>query len=198
MNFLFNAFLAIGAIGFIGFWVGFVWIIVTAFKESKSCGLLSIFVPYYFIYYGITRRSKAKRALLFCASGISIFIMSFIPLMILNSNADSRVESVMSDFVEAASAQDINVAYSYWAPGTSMSTVSGLISKYQQEFQNVEKISKKESRLTFKYYRNMEITYNGNINHTNGQSTKFGLIAVGENDSWKIKSLVIGNGYNLH
>ena len=55
---------------------GYMWVCVIAFKESSSQGLLSLFVPFYSLYY-ISRQWSATRIPFFVIlGGIGIYLVS--------------------------------------------------------------------------------------------------------------------------
>ena len=47
-------------IGYIIMLISWGWIVVIAFKDSLMCGLLFSFIPFYSVYYIITRWEKSK------------------------------------------------------------------------------------------------------------------------------------------
>lgn len=56
---------------------GWIWIVITAFRESRSQGLLSLF-PLYAIYYGVKRRSDTMKPLVIALVGIVILIIGIV------------------------------------------------------------------------------------------------------------------------
>jgi HEAT repeat protein len=70
----------IGLIGLIviaaalSFWAG-IWLLVIAFNEDAMCGLMCLFVPFYGLYYIITRFGDCYRALVVHAGGIVVVVL---------------------------------------------------------------------------------------------------------------------------
>ena len=67
--------------GSVIFIIGALWLFNTAFGESTSCGLLCMFVPFYAVYYAITRWEDTKKpfvvgliGLVFLIAGLSAFL----------------------------------------------------------------------------------------------------------------------------
>lgn len=52
------------------------WIVFIAFKESLKCGLLYICIPFYSLYYIITRWSKTREPFIIHLIGWLIFFMA--------------------------------------------------------------------------------------------------------------------------
>jgi thiol:disulfide interchange protein len=50
-----------------------IWIIVIAFKEAIRSGLLSMFVPFYALYYAISRWTKTKKPFVIGLIGVALF-----------------------------------------------------------------------------------------------------------------------------
>jgi hypothetical protein len=55
-----------------------IWLLVIAFKESISCGLLSLFVPFYFVYHAITRWDNSKKPVIGFAIAILLILITFL------------------------------------------------------------------------------------------------------------------------
>ena len=62
------------AIGVVIWFVGAILIFNVAFKESIKQGLLTMLVPFYAIYYAITRWAETKIPSIVCLVGVVIFI----------------------------------------------------------------------------------------------------------------------------
>ena len=58
--------------GYIVMGICSIWLIVVAFRESALHGLLCWFVPFYAIYYAITRWEDCKRPALGILSGVAV------------------------------------------------------------------------------------------------------------------------------
>ena len=64
----------IGAVLLFGGWllslIGGIMILVVAFKESVGQGLLSLFIPFYVLYYVFTRWEACKKGFLLNVGGV--------------------------------------------------------------------------------------------------------------------------------
>lgn len=63
-------------IGYLIMLISAAWIVFIAFKESLSCGLLYICIPFYSLYYIITRWSKTREPFIIHLIGWLIFFMA--------------------------------------------------------------------------------------------------------------------------
>lgn len=79
--------LAMGAVGLgvILMFIGSIGSLVVAFQESAVCGLMFLFVPFYALYYLITRWDLVRRPFLINLAGTAILIGSAILLPAVNA-----------------------------------------------------------------------------------------------------------------
>ena len=63
-------------VGYIIMLVSWGWIGLIAFKASLSCGLLFAFIPFYAIYYIITRWEQSKEPLIIHLAGWIVFAIA--------------------------------------------------------------------------------------------------------------------------
>jgi len=52
-----------------------IWIVAIAFKESVGCGLLFSLIPFYSLYYIVTRWSRVREPFLIHLVGWILFLM---------------------------------------------------------------------------------------------------------------------------
>ena len=50
--------------------VGLIWMIVIPFRESSKYGLLTLFMPLYFLYYLVSRWDRMRRSLILIIVGL--------------------------------------------------------------------------------------------------------------------------------
>ena len=50
--------------------VGLIWIIIIPFRESAKYGLLCLFMPFYFLYYLVSRWGEMRRPLILIIVGL--------------------------------------------------------------------------------------------------------------------------------
>ena len=118
--------------------VGWIWILITAFRESTSQGLLCILPPYA-IYYGIKKWSDAKKPLVIYSVGIIILIVG-----IVSSLAPFfGVGPVITEFMEAGVARNVEEAYNCWSPqsATEEEIAEFIESNYDDIFAGYERLT---------------------------------------------------------
>ena len=93
--------------------VGWIWIAITAFRESTSQGLLCI-IPFYAIYYAVKRWSGAKKPIAIGLVGVGLVLLIVGIVSILMPFAG--VKAVITEFMEAGAATDVEAAYACWSP----------------------------------------------------------------------------------
>jgi len=89
---------------------GWIWILITAFRESKSQGLLCI-MPFYAVYYAINRWSDTRTPIV-----ISLVGVGFALLIVGIVFSLMPVKAVITKFMEAGAAGDVEAAYACWSP----------------------------------------------------------------------------------
>lgn len=173
-----------------------IWLIIIAFKESTSRGLLSLFVPYFVIYYGVTRWKKTKRIFAISATALIFFIAGLVvPPMLWKS----EVTPVIEGFMQAGATNNIEKAHTYWIFYTRIDTVARIIREHDDVFVGFESFT--TSSIDMKGDSGSLIGWtegwiNGELHFGNGNSTDFGIMLVKHNNAWWINDIVIGE--NLH
>ena len=188
--------------------VGWIWIVIIAFRESKFQGLLCVFIPPYAIYYGIKRWSDAKKPLVIASVGIVLLIVGIVyglpGMEVENINFGEsmrmaeNVKQVIAEFMEAGAERNIDAAYACWSPesATEEDIAEYIESNYDDLFAGYE-------RLTIEQLGGHSIggggidschakgdiiyTYNG------GKRLLFEAWLMKENDVWKITDIQIGS-----
>jgi hypothetical protein len=64
--------------------IGGVWLLLTAFFESFGAGLFYIFIPFYNIYFIITRWRETRLAFFTFLAGLALFFANFGILALTN------------------------------------------------------------------------------------------------------------------
>ena len=118
--------------------VGWIWIAITAFRESTSQGLLCI-IPPYAIYYGIKKWSDAKKPLVVYSVGIVLLIVGVVSILA----PFSGVQPVIAEFMEAGAARDVEAAYPCWSPqwATEEDIAEFIESNYDDVFASYERLT---------------------------------------------------------
>jgi hypothetical protein len=199
-------------VGGIAVGVGWAWTVIIAFHESRSQGLLCLFVPPYVIYYGATRRTNRMRPLVIASVGVLLAVvgMVLLPRVGIDRNENVRgwyciVTGVMSievipvieQFMEAGAERDIDSAYACWSPKwVTRDYVAGYI---ESNYDNL-----------FAGYRDLEFEAGDGSGdggyerfHATGQiayyidgekvlSFEAWVVKENENDTWKITRIQIG------
>ncbi|HUX47941.1 MAG TPA: hypothetical protein VMV76_02005 [Dehalococcoidia bacterium] len=144
--------------------VGWGRAIVTAFGESASRGLLCLFVPPYAIYYATELKRQRP-----------------------------EVESVITKFMEAGVARNVEAAYACCSPHSlTKEEIAGLIERSYKVFASYERLAissqnPKSSGGINSYHVKGDIIYTGN------QGWPFEAWLVKDNDVWKITGIQIGS-----
>ena len=176
-------------IGGVATGIGFVWILITAFRESSSQGLLCMFVPFYEIYYVITRWSDTKKPFIIGLVGVIVLVIGIVALV---GGATSGLKSVIGEFMEAGAAGDVEAAYAYWSTGAATEQqIRELVENNRGLFEGYKglSISNSSVRSTAGITR---ADVGGAISYTDGRRLPFDARLVKENDVWKLTGIQIG------
>jgi hypothetical protein len=144
--------------------VGWGSTIITAFRESASRGWRCLFVPPYAISYA----TELKRQ-------------------------RTEVESVITGFMEAGAARNLEAVYACWAPQSATEEdIAGVVERSDKVFAGYERLAissenPKSSGGIYSYHVNGDIIYTGN------QRWPFEAWLAQENDVWKITGIQIGS-----
>ena len=176
---------------------GWIWIVITAFRESTSQGLLSLF-PLYAIYYGIKRWSDAMQPLVIALVGVVILMIGIVPgLPRIESSAGmevvENVETVIAEFMEAGAARNVEAAYDYWSPklATEEEIVEYIESRYDDLFAGYERLNI-NSGIGKSIGDIDSFNAKGDIIYTGAKILPFEAWLVKENDVWQIIDILIG------
>jgi hypothetical protein len=177
-------------IGGIVLGVGWIWFVVTAFRESTSQGLLCLFIPFYAIYYAIKRWSDAKKPFLIYLVGVVVLIVGLAGSC---TQILGDVEPVIARFMEAGAANNTEAAYACWSTqAASEEEIANLIEgNYDRVFAGYERlnISGFEARSSGGITR---CDVSGAVIYTGDESLPFEASLVQSNDIWKITYIRIG------
>jgi len=184
---------------------GWIWIVITAFRESKYQGLFCL-LPLYAMYYGIRRWSDAKQSLLIASVGVVILIVGIVyglpskEMEFISINSvmmDEIVEPVVAEFMEAGAERNIEAAYACWSPeSASEEDIAEYIeSNYDDLFAGYERLrgqsvscwaSGNEGLDSCDVEGPIIYSYNG------GKTLLFEAWLVKENEVWNIIAIRIG------
>jgi hypothetical protein len=177
-------------LGGISLAVGAVWMIGTAWRESSEQGLLCWFVPFYPIYYGITRWRKSKQSFIV---GIVGFTMLAIGFLIFFLQFNSEVTSVISQFMEAAEAKNVEQAYSSFHPeGISKGELAAFIEREPELFRGYERVITGSWNVNYDSVDTIGYV-SGYIMYTGDKSLPFEASLTEENNAWKVLAISIGD-----
>jgi hypothetical protein len=173
--------------------VGWIWVVITAFRESTSQGLLCLFIPPYAIYYGIKRWSDAKKPLIIAVVGVVVLIVGLVGSCTQLLEEFSGVEPVIAEFMEAGAANNTEAAYACWS---TQSVTAEEIAEFIEN--NYDDLFAGYESLTFGSFEGESsagITtcyVSGAVIYTGDQSLPFEASLVKKNDVWKITGIYIG------
>ena len=170
--------------------IGWIWFAVTAFRESTSQGLLCLFIPFYAIYYAITRWSRTKKFFLIYLVGVVILIVGLAGSC---TQIMGDVEPVIARFMEAGAANNTAAAYACWSTqGTSEEDIADYIEgNYEDVFADYERLN----ISGFQAQSSGGITMcdvSGAVIYTDGESLPLYASLVKLNDVWKITYIYVG------
>ena len=173
--------------------VGWIWVVITAFRESTSQGLLCLFIPPYAIYYGIKKWSDTKIPLIIAVVGVVVLIVGLVSSCTQLYEELSGIEPVIAEFMEAGEAGDVEAAYACWSSGSVTEEEVGefIESRYDDLFAGYESLT--ISGWNTEYVAGITTCYaSGAIVYTGDQSLPFEALLVKENEVWKITGIYIG------
>ena len=172
--------------------VGWIWIAITAFRESTSQGLLCI-IPFYAIYYAVKRWSGAKKPIAIGLVGVGLVLLIVGIVSILMPFAG--VKAVITEFMEAGAATDVEAAYACWSPqwATEEDIAEFIASRYDDVFAGYERLTIHQ-RIGQSIVGITTCSVSGSIIYTGpgDPRSSFQASLVKENDVWKITNIYIG------
>jgi len=171
--------------------VGWIWILITAFRESTSQGLLCI-MPFYAVYYAINRWSDTRTPIV-----ISLVGVGFALLIVGIVFSLMPVKAVITKFMEAGAAGDVEAAYACWSPWSA--TKKGEIDEFIESNCDVF-IGYKRLTIHQRIEKSIDgITVcpvSGDIVYTGAGDPRLSFYARLHKDNygyWKIATITIGN-----
>jgi len=165
-----------------------IWTLRIAFRESTSCGLLIIFVPFYDVYYAINRWAETKKPFLIGIMGVIALIGGLAPIF---TQLHSEVEPVIIEFMEAGVVKDVEGAYACCHLSVSREEVANLIHNNYELFEGFEDVSM--SNLSVESSGGITTAeFSGAIVYSGDEMLPFEASLVRENDIWKIVYFCIG------
>ena len=168
--------------------VGAIWLLIIAFRESTSCGLLYMFLPFYSIYYPITRWAKTKKPFLIGLIGVVALIGGLVPTLV---QTKGEVEPVITEFIEAGVAKDVDRAYACCHSSISKEEVAKLIINNYDLFEGFEDLT--TSSLSVVSSAGITTAeFSGAIIYSGDRRLPFEASLVKENDIWRITVFCIG------
>ena len=169
--------------------IGFIRILITAFRYDDLQGILCLLVPFYEIYYVIANWSDTKKSFIIQLVGIIILVVGIVGLV---GGATSGLRPVIEDFMEAGAAGDVEAAYACWSTGaTTEQRIRELVENNRDLFEGYKglSISNSSVRSTAGITR---ADVGGAISYTDGRRLPFDARLVKENDVWKLTGIQIG------
>jgi len=173
---------------------GWIWILITAFRESTSQGLLCI-MPFYAIYYAINRWSDTRTPTVISLMGVGFALL--IVGIVFSLMPFYEVKAVITKFMEAGAARDVEAAYACWSPWSA--TEKGEIDEFIESNCDVfigyksltihQRIEESIDGITVCYVR-------GDIIYTGAGDPRLSFYARLHKDNygcWKIATITIGN-----
>lgn len=178
-----------GFVGVAAFGIGFVWVLITAFRESTSQGVLCMFVPFYEVYYGITRWSSVKKPFVISLAGIIIAVVGTVPGIV---GATSGIKPILAEFMEAGQAKNVEAAHACWSPrAVTEERISELIETEYHLFEGYKGLNL-SSRSVQSSAGITRADVSGSVSYTDGRKLPLQASLVKENDAWKITRIQIG------
>jgi hypothetical protein len=169
--------------------VGGIWILITAFHESTSQGLLCMFVPFYVVYYAIKRWSDAKKPFVLCLVGFVLVLGGLVPTLM---QFKSEVEPVVTKFMEACEDKDVEAAYACFSTqSVTKEDLTDLINNNYSIFADFEHVT----TSSWEVESGAGITQGyvtGAIIYSEDIRLPFEAWLVKENDIWKLTGIYIG------
>jgi hypothetical protein len=179
-------------IGGIVLGVGWIWVVVTAFMESISQGLLCC-IPFYAIYYAIKRWSRAKKPFVIYLVGVVILIVGGVGTCTGISREFAGVQLVIDEFMEAGQARDVEAAYACCSThGYSQEGIADYIeSNYDRVFAGYERLNISGlAEVSSGGITSCDVS--GVVIYTGDESLQFQASLVKSNDIWRITHIDIG------
>lgn len=168
--------------------VGGIWILITAFRESTSQGLLC-FVPFYVVYYAITRWSKLKKPFIIGLVGVVVLIGGLAGGL---TQFKSEAEPVISEFMEAGAAKNMEAAYTcFSSQSASKEEIAEFINDNYDLFAGYERVT----TSSWEVQSSAGVTEGytaGAIIYTDDTRMPFEAWLVKENDVWKLTGFSFG------
>jgi len=175
--------------GFFAFGIGGIWLAIIAFRESAGQGVLCLLVPFYALYYAITRWAEAKKPFVISLIGLILFIGGLVPH---SMQFKSEAEPVIAGFMEAGAAGDVDQQYSYWhRRAGSKEELAEFLDDNRTSFSEYKDMStsswsvETEAGITEGYVT-------GSIIYTDGTRCPFEAWLIKENDVWKLTRFEFG------
>ncbi|MBA7688669.1 hypothetical protein ES703_97158 [subsurface metagenome] len=172
------------------FAVGGIAFLIVAFRESILCGLACIFIPFFSLYYVITRWRKARSPFFIILIGLAIFLGGTLPTVI---QFKAEAEPVIAEFMAACEMKDVEGAYTCWSSGAiTMERVAELIDKeHAWLFEGYESIS----TSSWSVETGAGATrgrFSGLIAYTDKPKRSFEALLIKVGNDWKITDLFVG------
>lgn len=188
MTLIIAAVIIAAVIGCVGIAVGGIWIVVIAFRESTQCGLLSSLVPFYELYYVITRWAKAKRPFFIGLIGVGFLVVGIVPAL-MQYNAEAK--PVVAEFMEVAAVRDIDTACTLFASPvseTGRKNLEELILGSYELFEDYQGI--KTRHIEFQWSKSGDtIVYSGEVQYLGGFKGWVDAELIKQGEEWKLISI---------
>ena len=180
--------IVVAVVGIIAFIVGWIWMARIAFKESNGQGVLCLLVPFYAVYYAITRWANAKKPFIIVLVGLVALVGGFVPTIM---GVKSEVEPVIVEFMQAGVLQDADRAYTCCHASISREELRNFIMNNYDLFEGFKDIT----MSGFSVQTTAGITtadFSGAVIYSGDVRLPLEASLVKENDIWKITEIYIG------
>ncbi|UCB42638.1 MAG: hypothetical protein JSV77_09315 [Dehalococcoidales bacterium] len=166
-----------------------IWLLIISFNESMQHGCLSMIIPFYSLYYVITRWDKSKKPFVIGLVGLVLFVSGIVPTLV---QFKGEVEEIVTEFMEAASAGDIDAAYACFSSQLDTEELADFINNNPSLFEGYERIS----TSSWEVVSSGGITSgsaSGTIIYSGERRLPFEVWLIKEQGAWKMTGFYIGS-----
>ena len=150
-------------------------------------------IPFYAIYYAVKRWSGAKKPIAIGLVGVGLVLLIVGIVSILMPFAG--VKAVITEFMEAGAATDVEAAYACWSPqwATEEDIAEYIESRYDDVFAGYKRLTIHQ-RIGQSIVGITTCSVSGSIIYAGpgDPRSSFQASLVKENDVWKITNIYIG------
>ena len=152
--------------------------------------MLCLLVPFYAVYYAITRWAEAKKPFLIGVVGLILFIAGLVPSLM---QFKSEAEPVVAAYMEAGALGDVEAQYRCCHPqAVTKEELAEFLDHNRTLFSGYEDIS----TSGWSVHTSAGVTegyMTGSIIYTDGTRWPFEAWLIKENDKWKLTRFEFGS-----